>query len=296
MTVPTRIYHRVLVPLDGSEAAEFAIRYGADLANKHNAELMLLHLNYLPVQVGSVHDDDLPNGQTKEAVKKRLDDFQNQLHEAGLHVLTNIIDTRDLRGALLDAVESEHISAIVMSTQGRTNMLHWLFGNQVEQALSNMPVPVMLVRPLYHKIVVPLDGSRWSESAILRAAEIARVHDAELILLHVYQSPVSDYSGQLALAGQQQIADQSFDQIREQLVSLRNRLRREGINAREQLIRGSNPAKIICEYVETEEGTNMVVMSTHGRTGLSRWLVGSVAQRVIKNSRCPVMLVRPDES
>jgi nucleotide-binding universal stress UspA family protein len=80
----------------------------------------------------------------------------------------------------------------------------------------------------------------------------------------------------------------------DQLIALRNRLRQEGLRVRDVMMRGSNPAQVICDFVEAEEGISMIVMSTHGRTGLSRWLVGSVAQTVIRNSRSPVTLVRPD--
>ncbi|GIV81887.1 MAG: hypothetical protein KatS3mg051_1241 [Anaerolineae bacterium] len=160
---------------------------------------------------------------------------------------------------------------------------------------TSFPVPLLLVRPMYQRVVVPLDGSRWSESAIPRAAELARLHDAELILLHIYQPKGGDYADQWALAGQQRIADQPYEQMQERLVALRNRLRREGLRAREVIIRGGNPAQAICDYVETEEGISLVVMSTHGRTGLARWLMGSVAQQVIKHARCPVMLVQPDK-
>ena len=115
---------------------------------------------------------------------------------------------------------------------------------------------------------MPLDGSKWSESAIPRAVELARVHDAELVLLHVYQSKAGDYAGQWALAGQQQIADQTYEQMADQLIALRNRLRQEGLRVRDVMIRGGNPAQVICDFVESEEGISMIVMSTHGRTGL----------------------------
>jgi nucleotide-binding universal stress UspA family protein len=183
---------------------------------------------------------------------------------------------------------------MVMSTQGRAAMTRWLFGSGVEKALTSFPVPIMLVRPMYQRIVVPLDGSKWSESALPRATELARVHDAELVLLHVYQSKSGDYAGQWALAGQQQIADQAYEQMREEMIAIRNRLRQQGLRAREVIIRGGNPAQTICDFVESEEGISMIVMSTHGRAGLTRWLVGSVAQTVLKNSRSPVTLVHPE--
>lgn len=294
MAVPARIYNRVLVPLDGSTAAEFAIRFGADLALKHDADLLLLYLEHVTVPVGDAGDNGDSDGPSPDQIREYLAGLHREIRASGVRVFEHMQQSRDLRDALLQFVETERAGVMVLSTQGRTGMLRWLFGSHVEKALETMPIPVMLVRPLYQKIVVPLDGSRWSERAIPRAKEIARVHDAELLLLHVYQQKAGDYAGQWALAGQQQIADQTYDQLREQLVSLRNRLRQEGLQAREVMVRSNNPAQAIVDFVDSEDGINMVVMSTHGRTGLSRWLLGSVAQKVVKSARWPVTLVHPD--
>ncbi|MEW6577720.1 MAG: universal stress protein [Chloroflexota bacterium] len=294
MIVPARIYNRVLVPLDGSSAAEFAIRFASDLAIKHDAELILLYLDYLPVPVGEA--ERVENGaRSREQIEAYLDGLRKGLRAAGIRTHVEHVSTRDLAGTLYKMIEAERVGAVVMSTQGRAAMMRWLFGTGVERALNEFPVPLLLVRPMYQRVVVPLDGSRWSESAIPRASELARVHDAELVLLHIYQPKGGDYADQWALAGQQQIAEQSLGQMQEQLIAMRNRLRQEGLRAREVIIRGSNPAQAICDFVESEDGISMVVMSTHGRTGLARWLVGSVAQQVIKHARCPVTLVYPDQ-
>lgn len=292
MSVPARIYSRVLVPLDGSETAEFAIRFGVDLASKHQADLVLLRLKYISA-VQAENDDDDPSAAE---IQDYLRDLKAQYADTGLHISEHLIETHGLSDALFKFIDSERISVMVMSTQGRMNMLRWLFGKQVEPTLERLPVPTLLVRPVYNKIIVPLDGSKWSESAIPRATEIARLYDAELILLHIYQGSADQYTADFALAGQQQIADQQFQQVREQLISLRNRLRMEGLNVREQVIRGRDPAQTICDFAHQEEGISMIVMSTHGRTGLARWLVGSVAQQVIRHARCSVTLVNPDRS
>jgi nucleotide-binding universal stress UspA family protein len=280
MTVPAPKYQRILVPLDGSETAEFAIPYAADLARHHNAQLILL----------TVSLEANGNGQQHQA------EIEHTLRTSGIRVQLRVLDNRTSPKVIYNFLETERINLIVMSVQGHTSMMRWLFGSNIEKALNDLPVPIMLIRPIYHTIVVPLDGSKWSESAIPKATELARTHHAELVLLHIYQSPVSSYADQVALAGQQEMADQAYAQMREQLVSLRNRLRQEGLRAREQLIRGTNPAQAICDFVEAEEGITMIVMSTHGRTGLSRWLLGSVAQKVMKETRYPVTLVHPDKS
>jgi nucleotide-binding universal stress UspA family protein len=293
MTIPVLAYYRILVALDGSEAAEFAVPYAADLARKHDAELLLLYLDYLPA-VASEADRTPSEEQSQAKPQAHLAALRTRVAGEGLKVRDLTIRSRDLADTLHQVIESEHVSLIVMSTQGRTGMVRWLLGGNIEKALSSLPVPIMLVRPVYHKIVVPLDGSTWSERAIPQAAEIAREHDAELVLIHVYQSPVSEYAPQIALAGQQQMAEQTYEQMHEHLLALRNMLRHQGIRAREHLIRSNNPAQAISDFVESEEGVSMVVMTTHGRTGLTQWLFGSVAQSVIKKVRCPVTLVRPD--
>lgn len=291
MPVASLNYQRILVPLDGSETAELAIPYAVDLARRHDAEVILLYLEYLPALVTEMGD-----AEQIEQAKTSVIELRDELRAEGLRVRDEMLESRDLAASLFKFIESSHASIVVLSTQGHTPMLRWLFGSQAEKALSTCPVPIMLVQPVYHKIVVPLDGSAWSESALGPAAELARAHNAEIILLHVYQSPISEYEAQLSLAGQQQMADQTYEQIRDQLVALRNDLRHQGLRVQERIIGGNNPAQAISDFVEAEEGVTMIVMSTHGRTGITRWLFGSVAQRVSKNLRRPVTLVRPDQT
>lgn len=289
MTTPTRLYTRILVPIDGSSAAEFALRFARDLASKHQAELILLHLSTVDPP-----PDDSPQSHAEDR-RTYLDRLRREIYTEGVTLRIETLVSHNLREALFKFIDAERVSAVVLSTRGRTSMLRWLFGSAIESTLDEFPVPLMLVRPVYQKIVVPLDGSKWSESAIPRAVEIARLHDAELVLVHVHQPKGGDYAAEWALAGQQQIADQGIEQMREQLVALRNLLRQEGLRAREVLIQSGNPAQAICDFVDSEDGIILIVMSTHGRTGLSRWLMGSVAQNVIKNSRSPVVLVHIDQ-
>ena len=290
MSIPARLYTRVLVLLDGSATAEFAIRFGADLASKHQADLALLHLR----RASPTTDAETDAATAAADAQTYLERARKAAQSYGVaSVSTHTLAAANLHEALSTFIDAERVSIVVTSTQGRTNMMRWIFGSGVEKALSRFPVPLLLVRPMYQKVIVPLDGSGWSESAIPQASEIARIHDAELILLHVYQPKGGDYADQWALAGHQQIADQAYEQVRDRLIALRNQLRQEGVRAREVLIRANNPAQAICEFVESEDGISLVVMSTHGRTGLARWLMGSVAQKVIQNGRCPVKLVHP---
>jgi nucleotide-binding universal stress UspA family protein len=147
----------------------------------------------------------------------------------------------------------------------------------------------------YKKIVVPVDGSGWSERAIPHAADIARHNNAELILLHVFRPPAHEFADQVGLAGQEDQLNQLLEQIKQYLIGLRNQLRDEQLNVRVQLIEGIGVAHLICDYINDQD-IDLVVMSTHGRTGLARFLFGGVAQKVMQGVRAPVLLVRPDDA
>jgi nucleotide-binding universal stress UspA family protein len=145
----------------------------------------------------------------------------------------------------------------------------------------------------YRKIVVPLDGSGWAKRAVPHAVDLARSNKAELILLHVFKPPASEYTDQLALAGQESQLDQFREQMKQYLVGLRTELREEDVNVRVQWMEGVGVANLICDYVN-EEGVDLVVMSTHGRTGIRQLLFGSITNQVIHGVKVPVLLVHPD--
>ena len=148
----------------------------------------------------------------------------------------------------------------------------------------------------YKKILVPLDGSGWAQRAIPHAVEIARsCTDSELILLHIYVPTSREYTDQLALAGQSDQESYAHEQMQQHLIGLRTELRDEAVHVRVQIIEsGGDVANRICSYAQGE-GVDLVVMSTHGRTGLARLMFGSVAHDVMHCIELPVLLVRPDK-
>ncbi|HLV37646.1 MAG TPA: universal stress protein [Spirillospora sp.] len=147
--------------------------------------------------------------------------------------------------------------------------------------------------PRYQKILVPLDGSGWSQRAVPHAVDIARSNNAELILLHVFRPPASEYTDQLSLAGQDVQIQQMREHMKQYLVGLRNELRREHAHVRSHMIEGASVAHLVCDYVNSE-GIDLVVMSTHGRSGLAQFLFGSVANKIMQCVKVPVLLVHPD--
>lgn len=146
---------------------------------------------------------------------------------------------------------------------------------------------------MFHKILVPLDGSELSESAIPAALEVARRFGASLVLFraavlpeHLMVSPVP-----LAPGAYSHLQDEIVTGTREYLDAVKARLSGEGVPVDTGLVSGDAASRIL-EYAETQ-GIDLIVMCTHGRSGFQRWLFGSVAEKVMRHSTCPVLSVRP---
>src|SRR5690606_29647766 len=102
-----------------------------------------------------------------------------------------------------------------------------------------------------------------------------------------------EYTDQIALAGQEGQLQQLREAMKQYLIGVRSELRAEDINVRTQVIEGFAVAAIICDYIN-DEGIDLVVMSTHGRSGIRRFLFGSVANKIMECAKVPVLLIHPD--
>lgn len=145
---------------------------------------------------------------------------------------------------------------------------------------------------MYKVILVPLDGSPLAEKALPHAAEIARRFGSRLTLFAVVESyqlyPEPGVVGPI-LSIQSNIEEET-SRTREYLRGLADKLKEDGIDVVVEVEQG-DPAAEICDYAKSI-GADLIVMSTHGRSGIRRWVYGSVADRVLRNANIPVLLVR----
>jgi len=143
------------------------------------------------------------------------------------------------------------------------------------------------------KILVPLDGSKLAEEALSYAKELAEKFEAELILLWVLHPVVvmSDYG----IHTYDQLLDEEPNKANSYLSGLQEALRRTHLNTRITVLDGHPAAERIIDLA-CEEHVDLIVMSTHGRSGLSRWVYGSVTNKVLQHAPCPVYLIRSKEA
>jgi nucleotide-binding universal stress UspA family protein len=145
---------------------------------------------------------------------------------------------------------------------------------------------------VYKRIVVPLDGSPLAEQALTTAAQLAEVTGASLHLVRVVDftrlEGLGPYAWALEYAGTQQVLDDEAKAADEYLAEVRRRLGERGLNPTYEVRRG----RVVGELAEVARPDDLVVMASHGRTGLARWFLGSVAEEMLRHSTVPVLLVR----
>jgi nucleotide-binding universal stress UspA family protein len=145
---------------------------------------------------------------------------------------------------------------------------------------------------MYKEIIVPLDGSRLAESALPHAKEIAKAFGARITLISVLE-PVGVYSQPGVVGPVISVAlnvKEEMDKLSQYVDQIAEGLRTEGLDVR-KVIREGDPASQICDFAQ-ESGVDLIVMSTHGRSGLRRWVYGSVADKVLRSAQTPVLLIR----
>jgi nucleotide-binding universal stress UspA family protein len=297
---------RILVPLDGSSLAERALPCARMLARGLGAELALFRAIALPPdfeEILSVVDlePERPLAQLAADADDYLCRVGSRLEEDGLCV-QKVVQLGRAAEAIVDYAEKVGIQLTVMATHGHSGVSRWRHGSVAERVLQSASVPVLIVcstesegmtphRPMAcHRVLVPLDGSSVAEQVLPTVTTVAQALDAELVLLRV---PIAQVSGSLMgewcmpLEGTFDTANHIAESYLERLAE---RLRADGVRVFTTTRMGA-VANVIIEYAEANQ-IDLIAMCTHGRTGLARWALGSVADRVLRARCLPLLLVR----
>ena len=297
---------RILVPLNGSPLAEQALPCAMTLGRGLPAELVLFHAVSIPSDAQEILDNAGRNTDTlMEQLEAKANDYLNkvagQLRDATLSVHQAI-----WRGAAAEAIvdyaEQTGIQHIVMATHGYSGAARWTHGSVAERVLQSASVPVLMVCAQEdessaklelvrcRRILVPLDGSDMAEQVLPPATSIARAMGAEMILFRVSIVQISGwFTGEWleALEGDLRTADRY---AKDYLNRVAGHLADQGVKV-STTVRVGAVAESIVNYAETQQ-IDLIAMCTHGRTGLARWTLGSVADRVLRVGRIPILLVR----
>jgi nucleotide-binding universal stress UspA family protein len=299
------MYKRMLVPLDGSEVAESVFPYARELAGRLGTEVVLLHIanpalkDFQPMTRAYVdHAADL--------VRKGLPGEKPVLVHGEL-VVGYPADE------ILKYADENKIDLIMVASHGRSGRGRWHIGSVAERVLRSASVPVLLVQtgvseqisfeswPVI-ELVVPLDGSELAESVLSHVEalstpggsvplKVVLVRACEPPSMPTYYSPelseIPLHWGQYA----QQETDRCKQMSAEYLTNIEQRLKASKIDVRSEILQGKASDEIV-NYAN-KNPYSIIVMATHGRSGLSRLVYGSVALNILVGVSTPIFLVKP---
>lgn len=291
--------HRLLFATDFSPGASRAQEYALFLARTYGAELLVLHVwERYPTLAADAYADPFLLEPVRAEVAGFLDELTERLKQAGARAASahaiGIASEEILKHAQEQAVE-----LIVVGTQGRTGLEHVLLGSTAERVVKGAPCPVLTVRSVsprtvshaptpFRRMVVPLDFSDCSLDALEFAIQVARGFESSMTLLHVLEWAWLRLHFTIAELAEGESPRREFESC---LARYAEVIRAEGLAADTMIHGGGAPADFIVETAHRTKA-DLIVMGTHGRRGLSRTLMGSVAEGVLRRASCPVLTVK----
>lgn len=297
------MYEKILVPLDGSSLAEIALPYAEELAGTLGSKITLIHV-FKSTEEKHQYIHQLYMEKMVDATRQGAERYREKPGTKSIKV--NSVDlVGHIAEQIVDYADNEKASLIVMATHGQSGVRRWLLGSVATKVVMATERPVLLIRakdtrPEVHekqklqKALVPLDGSKESEAVIPYMGELAYKLNAELVLFQVVALTYFVYSipGEAVL---QPYSPEEMETImtksRSYLETVGAELRDKGINTRSEVAFGI-PAEAIISMAD-EIQANVVAMSTHAHYGISRWIFGSTAYKVLHAGNTPLLLIRP---
>jgi nucleotide-binding universal stress UspA family protein len=292
---------KILIPLDGSIGAERVLDPLAWLAPPATTEIILVSVVSAPYYTYAAMSLSSPALYTKiwNDTEKYLQQKCAALHAAGYAVSVHLCGG-DPALEILDLARSQEVDMVAMTTHGRTGFVRWALGSVAERIIQAATFPVFLVRASLDgpstppaRIMVPLDGSKFSEHALGMATEIAQRIPCEVLLLHAF-SAAEQNNSRLYVGTQAELYD-LIDHWRTEMGAYLGKraeaLRQAGVVVQTRLV-VADAATAIHDFSHMDN-IGLIVMSTRGRSGMERWVYGSVANRVLRATDCPILLLPP---
>jgi len=294
----------ILVPLDGSAQSEAVLPFATAIAKAQAEALTLVSVvepeGSNPLLLHIEQDSDLARSLHRGA-QAYLDGVAGRLTAEGVTASTAIVGGVPSEQILRIASERA-VSMIAMATHGRGGIQRWALGSVADKVMRLSVIPTLLVRPpetaepartvALERLLVPLDGSELAEAALGPAARLAQATGASLVLLRVepwLSSKMGFGTEEMYLPNLPDLEEQAAAGAVEYLESARRQIP-AGIVCKPVVLRGF-PNLMIQDYVGVNS-VDLVIMCTHGRGGLTRFVIGSKADALVR-SGVPTLLVHP---
>ena len=287
------MFKNALVPLDGSDESARILPYVTQIAQRLGAKLLLL--NVLDPNESGIPQTDFPkyavdaDGRARQYLRHHI----ARLSEQGVTAKA-WISTGEPSEQIVGVAAQQGCDLIAMTTHGRTALGRGILGPTTDRVVHSSPLPVLTISPVAEgqgrepisRVLVPLDGSELAERALPHAEFLARGMSAKVLLVRVVSAMQIQWLDQLP-AGVAEV--QAEAEAAEYLDRVAGTLRRAGLEVDAATPVG-HVAGSIMDIASENPGT-MVVMASHGRSGVLRWAIGSVAESTVRGSGVPVLIL-----
>jgi nucleotide-binding universal stress UspA family protein len=306
-------YTKILVPLDGSPLSESILPYAVSFAESLKTPIELLHVIDLDV-LRTYFNANTQQGRPIDEVEDQMEAHATAYLQKVASSLPQRLSIRQTvvlgaaQSVILAQAEKDNGTLLAMATRGHSGLKRWFFGSVADKILHGARTPLLLFKgspeggigqeaAMINRVLVPLDGSGLAEQILPHVAILAKAMNLEVELLRIYSLPVTAIAPASPAAypiGMQML---TVDAFREEAVGYLqakfDELREgEGLPQVSQTIAEGDAADQITEAAQ-QTRHSLIAMSTHGRSGIGRWFLGSVADRVIRQSGDPVFVIRP---
>ena len=290
------MHRTILVPLDGSRFGEHALPVALAIARRAGGRLLLAHVEQPYFVDGLVASYNL-SGPGDDSGLAYLRGVLDRLAGASTVHADGDLLKGPVAGALHEHALAARADLVVMTTHGRGPLSRFWLGSVADELARRLPMPLLLVRPgknipdlsaepSFRRVLVPLDGSPRSESALVPATELGHLWGASYTLLQVVP-PAPDVPVLAARHSREAEAQAYLDEVAGRLVQ-------RGFHARGTVVVAEHPVPGILAAAEPP-GADLIVLATRGHGGFKRLLLGSVADKVLRGAPTPVLIYRPLE-
>lgn len=290
---PTARVERILLSTDDSEYSEGAIREAIKLAKKCSSRLAAI----LVIETNPEFETLAPQvlEKAERAAREHLEAVKDRAKKDGVDCETIVREGEDSYKCIVDEAIKSKSTMIVMGRRGRTGLKRLMMGSVTARVIGYAPCTVLVVPKAAQfecrNILIASDGSKYGDAAAVEAIMMAKQCESRLTVLSVV--PSESISPMDIVASQMQrdlIAEQEYQAAERNVKKIRDAADKEGVKAN-GLVLGGKPAETI---IQTAKGKNadLIVLGSHGRTGVEKLLMGSVAERVIVLSSSAVLVVK----
>jgi nucleotide-binding universal stress UspA family protein len=308
------MYHTIMVPLDGSSFGEYALPLALGIARCAGARVELVHVctplgpNVFGAALDAPVLGETRLSQMRERARAYISHLATCLSERWEIAITTAVLEGPAADTLYDHACASGADLAVMTTHGYGPLGRAWMGSVADTLVRRLPMPLLLARPHaetldllesvherpFAHVVIPLDGSALAEEAIAPALALGQLMAAEYTLLEAIEAPVLGYAPAAQVVGlDERVPEQWRAEALARLERLAGRMRERGAVAHSVVAYGP-PAVTIIEYAR-HHAADLIALTTHGRSGAVRLLLGSVADKIVRGAGVPVLIQRSRE-